>query len=52
MNKHWYLVSAFVGALATMFMASQHQLSWTIFGVASVGLNIYNYLHAEDKTEE
>lgn len=52
MNKNWFLASAIAGMVGTAFVASQHKLIWTIVGVISVGMNIYNYLHADDKTGE
>lgn len=46
MNKKLYLGCAIVGVPATMIVAMNHQLGWTLLGVVSVGLNIFNYLNA------
>ena len=45
MNKNWYLIAAIVGVPATFAVAARHELGWTLCGIVSVGLNLFNYLN-------
>lgn len=52
MKKQWYAVAVALGIPCTIICAMNHELGWTVVGVVSVGLNIFNYLNAEEKTGE
>jgi hypothetical protein len=52
MNKNWYLVAAGFGILGTVVVALRHELGWTILGMLSTWLNIYNYTNGDKKEGE
>jgi hypothetical protein len=50
--KYLYIVAILIGMPTTMFMASRHELGWTIVGVMSVWCNIYNLTNSDKKEGE
>lgn len=50
--KQVYAFGIFFAFVGTVICAMNHDLKFVILGAVCFGLNLYNYLHAEEKTGE